>query len=173
VLDALEIERAALVGLSGGAKLALDVAYAHPEHVWALVHIAGPVSGIPWRLSDEQEAAYEAADTPDAEMEVDLQVWAPLGAEDRFRELLQQARPEAAEAARPPAVALEEVRVPTLVVTAQHDPPGLQESGREAARRIPDAQFVEVDSDHYLTLREPERITKLIRDFLTPLAPQQ
>jgi 3-oxoadipate enol-lactonase len=42
-LDALEVERAALVGLSGGGGLALDIAYAHPERVTALVHMAAPV----------------------------------------------------------------------------------------------------------------------------------
>jgi pimeloyl-ACP methyl ester carboxylesterase len=58
------------------------------------------------------------------------------------------------------------VRVPTLVVLAKHDPPELSAAGREAARCIPDARLVEVDSDHYLTLREPELVTALIRDFL-------
>jgi hypothetical protein len=31
---------------------------------------------------------------------------------------------------------------------------------------IAGARFVEVDSDHYPTLREPELVTGLIRDFL-------
>jgi pimeloyl-ACP methyl ester carboxylesterase len=172
VLDALGLERAALVGLSGGGSLALSVAASHPERAWALVHIAAPVAGLPWGLSEEQEAAYAAAQTPEEEMAVDFEVWAPLGVEDLYRELLLQVR-EGPDAVPRPPVALEDVQVPTLVITARHDPPRLQESGREAARRIPTAQFVEVDSDHYLTLREPERITQLLRDFLTPLAPQQ
>jgi pimeloyl-ACP methyl ester carboxylesterase len=58
-------------------------------------------------------------------------------------------------------------RVPTLVVIAKHDRPEVSDSGREAARRIPGARLVELDSDHYLTLREPELVTGLIRDFLT------
>jgi len=40
-------------------------------------------------------------------------------------------------------------------------------SSRTRPRRIPGARLVEVDSDHYLTLREPELVTDLIRDFLT------
>lgn len=163
ILDELGIERAALVGLSGGGKIALDVAAAHPERVWALAHIAAPVSGIAW--GDELEAAYADADTPEKELEADLEVWAPLGAEDVYRELLLQAKPRDVEAAKPPAVELEAVRVPTLVLTAKHDPPSLQSCGHEAARRILGARHVEVDSDHYLTLREPELVTKLLRDF--------
>ena len=163
VLNELGVERAALVGLSGGGKIALDVAAARPERVWALAHIAAPVSGIAW--GDELEAAYADADTPEKELEADLKVWAPLGAEDFYRELLLQAKPRDVEAAKPPAVELEAVRVPTLVLTAKHDPPSLQNCGHEAARRIPGARHVEVDSDHYLTLREPELVTKLLRDF--------
>jgi 3-oxoadipate enol-lactonase len=168
LLDALEVERAALVGLSGGGGLALDVAYAHPERVTALVHIAAPVTGLPLTLSPKLEAAYAAAKTPEEEMAVDMEVWAPLGAEELFRELrLQAPAGELPEAAKRPPVVLEDVRVPTLVVIAKHDPPGLSNAGREAARRIPGARLVEVDSDHYLTLREPELVTGLIRDFLT------
>lgn len=170
VLDALAIERVALVRLSGGGSLALSVAAAYPGRAWALVHIAAPVPGLPWGLSDDQEAAYEAAGTPEAEMAVDFEVWAPLGVEDIFRDLRLQVR-DGGEPARRPPVILEDVQVPTLAITAKHDPPRLQESGREAARRIPSAQLVEFDSDHCLTLRQPDRVTQLIRDFLTPLAP--
>src|SRR3954462_745131 len=45
VLDELGIERTALVGLSLGGKLALDVAVGHPERLSALVHVAGGVGG--------------------------------------------------------------------------------------------------------------------------------
>jgi len=165
LMEALDLGRAALVGVSGGGKLALDIAAAHPERVWAVAHIAAPVSGIPW--GDELEAAYADADTPEKELEADLKVWAPLGAEDFYRELLLQARPSDVEAAKPPPVELESVRVPTLVITAKHDPPSLQHCGREAARRLPQARLVELDTDHYLTLREPELVTTLLREFLS------
>jgi 3-oxoadipate enol-lactonase len=167
LLDALEVERAALVGLSGGGGLALSVAYAHPERVAALVHIAAPVAGLPLIMSPELEAAYAAAKTQEEEIAVDMEVWAPLGAEDLFHELrLRAPSGELPEAATGPPVVLEDVRVPTLVVIAKHDPPELSDAGREAARRIAGARFIEVDSDHYLTLREPELVSGLIRDFL-------
>jgi 3-oxoadipate enol-lactonase len=47
VLDALEIERAALVGLSLGGGIALDVALAHADRVWALAHVVAGVTGRP------------------------------------------------------------------------------------------------------------------------------
>ena len=49
VLDALGVDRAAIVGLSIGGGLALDVTLAHPDRVWALVHVAAGVTGHPGR----------------------------------------------------------------------------------------------------------------------------
>src|SRR5258708_24139963 len=96
-----------------------------------------------------------------------MSVWAPLGGEDLFHELrLRAPGGELPEAAKSPPVVLEDVHVPTFVVIAKYDPPELSDAGREAARRIAGARFVEVDSDHYLTLREPELVTGLIRHFL-------
>jgi pimeloyl-ACP methyl ester carboxylesterase len=173
LLDALGIEQAALVGLSGGGKLALDVAFAHPERVRALVHIAAPVTGVPW--AEELEELYAGADTPEQETAVDFQVWAPLGVDDLIRELRQEvhADPEEAVSAKSPPVELEEVRAPTLVIVAKHDPASLQNAGREAARRIPGARLLEVDSDHYVTLREPELLAGVLSDFLASAAPQE
>ena len=91
LLDALEIEPAALVGLSFGGRVVLDVALAHPDRVWAVAHVAGAVSGLPVDpYTAEQEAAYETAIEAvilDAAMEVDFAVWAPLGVDETLREL--------------------------------------------------------------------------------------
>src|SRR5439155_2412003 len=53
VLDALDIRRAALVGLSAGAQVATDFAIAHPDRVTRLVLTSPGVSGLatpplPW-----------------------------------------------------------------------------------------------------------------------------
>lgn len=167
LLDALGIGKAALVGLSGGGKLALDVAFAHPERARSLVQIAAPVTGVPW--GDELGELYSGVDTPEQKLAADFRVWAPLGVNDLMRELRQEVRddPEGAVEAKTPPVALEEVRVPTLVIVAKHDPASLQNAGREAARRIPDARLVEIDSDHYLSLREAELVSGLLLEFLT------
>ena len=178
VLDALDIDRAALVGLSLGGGLALDVVLAHPERTWALAHVAGGVSGLPVDpYTKEQDAAYEAAIKSgdlDTAMEIDFAVWAPLGVDDAMRELWRvtpDARgiPDGASpAARPDAQdRLGELTTPTLVVIAALDPPEQKEAGARVARTVPGAVLVEVDSDHYLTLREPDLVSGLLRDFLT------
>jgi 3-oxoadipate enol-lactonase len=171
VLDALAIEQAALVGLSMGGGLALDVAAAHPDRVTRVVHVAGGASGMPVDpYTPEQNEAFESG-TLAEKLAADFAVWAPLGS-DPFMEELWLATPDARELPddldiqRPAALVPEQVAQPTLVVVALHDPPAQQAVGRDLARRLPNAQLVEVDSDHYLTLREPELVTGLIRDFL-------
>jgi 3-oxoadipate enol-lactonase len=176
-LDALGIDRAALVGLSLGGGLGLDVALAHPDRVWALAHVAGGMSGRPLDLGDE--SAYEEAEKAgdlDAMMAFDFAIWAPLGVDDTIRELWHATPdalglPEGAAPAPRPAADPAQLTVPTLVVLAKHDPPELRALGEALAEEAPNARLVEVDSDHYLTLREPEQVSELLLEFLSSTAP--
>ena len=185
LLDERAVERAALVGLSFGGRVAIDAALAAPERCWAVVGVAPALSGHDSRaMTDEQDAAYDAAiDEHDLEraMAVDFEVWAPLGADDHYRELwlaTPDAEPlppgvEPRPEALPALPRLAELTCPTLVVTARHDPPGMREIGPLLERNAPNARHVEVDSDHYLTLREPELVTRLLVDFLPRRRPER
>jgi pimeloyl-ACP methyl ester carboxylesterase len=177
LLDALDVERAALVGLSFGGAIALDVALTNPERVWALAHVAGAVSGLPVDpYTQEQEDAFDAASESgdlDAAMDVDFAVWAPLGADEAMRELWRvtpDARgvPDGATAQARPATGerLAEIAVPTLVVLAALDPPAFKEVGRRVAQTVRGARLAEIDSDHYLTLRQPQQVDELLLEFL-------
>ncbi|HUJ56696.1 MAG TPA: alpha/beta hydrolase [Gaiellaceae bacterium] len=184
VLDALAIERAALVGLSLGGRIALEVALAAPERLWAVAGVAPGLGGhdAP-AYSEEQGARYEAAEADgdlEAMMAIDFEVWAPLGADDRIRRLwlaTPDAHPLPGEVQ--PRLAsdtrdrLAELAVPALIVTASHDPAGFREIGPLVAREAPDARHVELDSDHYLTLREPELVSRVLLEFLASAAPQE
>jgi 3-oxoadipate enol-lactonase len=184
VLDELGVERAALVGLSLGGRVAFDVALAHPGRLWALAGVAPGLGGHDGdAYTEEHEARYEAAeDKLEAMLEIDLEIWAPLGADDRIRELWRET-PDAnplpdgveplAPAGPPTKERLGELTVPTLVVTAAHDPAGFREIGPLVARAAPDARHVELDSDHYLTLREPELVSRVLLEFLASAAPQK
>jgi 3-oxoadipate enol-lactonase len=186
VLDELGIGRAALVGLSLGGRIAFDIALAHPDRLWAVAGIAPGLAGHDGAAySEEQGVRYEAAEAEgdlEAAMAVDFEVWAPLGADDRIRQLWR-ATPDAnplpdgveplAPAGAPAKERLGELAVPTLVVTAAHDPAGFREIGPLVANAAPDARHVELDSDHYVTLREPELLAGVLLEFLTTVAPQE
>ena len=182
-LDELGIERAALVGLSLGGRIALELALDAPGRFWALALVAPGLSGHDGRAySEEHEARYEAS--PDEEklatmMAIDFEVWAPLGADERMRRLWHatpdanplpggvEPRPARGGDAKP---RLAELDVPTLVLTAAHDPAGFREIGPLVAGEAPNARHLELDSDHYVTLREPELVARALLDFLTPLS---
>jgi 3-oxoadipate enol-lactonase len=186
VLDELGIERAAVVGLSLGGKLALDIALAHPERLWAVAGVAPGLGGHGGAAySEEQEVRYEAAEAEGdlaAAMEIDLEVWAPLGADERIRQLWQET-PEAngvppgleplQPAGAPAKERLGELALPVLVVTVAHDPAGMREVGPLVAGAAPDARHVELESDHYVTLREPELLAGVLLEFLTAAAPEE
>jgi len=183
VLDELGVARAALVGLSLGGKLALDLALAHPERLWAVAGVAPGLGGHDGdAYTEEHGARYDAAeDKLEAMLEIDLEVWAPLGADDRIRQLWRTTPdanplPDGVEPREPTGAPakerLRELVVPTLVVTAKHDPAGFREIGPLVAREAPGARHVELDSDHYVTLREPELVGRLLLDFLSATAPE-
>ena len=186
VLDALEVEQTALVGLSMGGKIALDIALAHPDRLWAVVGVAPGLGGHDGAAyTEEHEARFEAAlaeEKADVMMAIDFEVWAPLGADDRIRQLWR-ATPDAnplpdGVAPREPVGApakerLDELAVPTLIVTASHDPVGMRKIGPLVEREAPDARHLELDSDHYVTLREPELLSGVLLEFLAAAAPQQ
>jgi 3-oxoadipate enol-lactonase len=177
LLDELGIESAALVGNSRGGRIAIDFTLAHPGRVTALVPVAAGVSG--YRLSaysDDQasreEAALEAGDW-DAAADVTFEVWGSFGEDAVMRALLvanaaaellteQEQPPE-----RPAIDHLEEIRAPTLVITGDHDVPAMSELGDLLERRIPGARRLRFDgSDHFPSMREPNRFNHAVLDFL-------
>jgi pimeloyl-ACP methyl ester carboxylesterase len=178
LVEELRLAPVALAGVSLGGRVAIDVALERPDLVRAVAAIAPALSGhdgAPYTA--EQERAYdeaEAAGDLEAAMAVDFAVWAPLGVDERIRRLwlsTPDANPIPAGAgplppARPAKEHLDELSVPTLVVTVAHDPPGFREVGPLVARDAPAATHVELDSDHYVTLREPELVARTLLDFL-------
>jgi 3-oxoadipate enol-lactonase len=178
LLDELGLARVALVGLSRGGRIALDFALEHPEHVRALVLVASGLRGHPLRIegTPEQEARWEAAEVrgdPRELAELDLEVWAPLGADDDLRAMFvenavtsnaddPELSPERVAAER-----LSELRAPTLVVTADRDVPALNEVGERLAREIPSARHTLIHgADHMVPWRKPEELARIVAAFL-------
>ena len=178
LLDELGIKRVALVGLSLGGRIAVDIALARPERLWALAPVAPGLGGHDGgAYTPDHEARYNAAENKlEAMLEIDLEVWAPLGADERIRRLWHTTPdanplPDGVEPRLPDdaKARLGELAVPTLVVTAAHDPAGFREIGPLIAREAPNARHVELDSDHYVTLRRPELVARTLIEFLSGL----
>jgi pimeloyl-ACP methyl ester carboxylesterase len=177
LMDALEIERAALVGNSMGGAIEIDATLAAPERVTALVPVGSGLAGFEFRAySDEQEAraeeAWNAGRFDDA-ADVWLEVWAPLGADDRLREIAYSnvrawESEEFQRAAEPPAAQrLGDVRAPTLVLVGDTEVQGIVDISHKLAAEIPGARLeVLEDADHLPNLRRPDEFDRLVLDFL-------
>lgn len=185
VLQHEGLERVCLVGQSGAAARALDLALLEPDAVQALVLVAPGLSGFPF--PPEEVERFAAMETTARERghaaAVELMLEDPYFAGIRDRpELRPRVRalllendamwdPRLVEHARPvaePAVdRLDQVTVPTLVVIGDRDLPHIREIARKLAREIPEARLVEVEgAGHLVPLESPEPTTRAIRSFV-------
>ena len=176
VLDAAGADRAALVGCSRGGGIALTAAVDQPQRVAALILAGSSLPGhrleIDW--TPEQIERWEAADTAndfDAMAELDMEAWAPMGADDELRAMFVEnaagSNGEHSTTDQPVAGRLGEISAPTLVVTGSRDVGGINEIGAVLARGIPDARLAVIEeADHMIPWRTPEELSHLIVSFL-------
>jgi len=182
VLDALELERAALVGSSLGGAIALGVALANPDRITALVLAGSGVPGYeqwsPRMLSvwDEVDQAMKAGDLERAQ-ELDLAPWVlTLGepSDDLIRRIARENLGVFTidEELELPRDALEpslgEIRAPTLVTVGDRDIPEMLAIADLLAERIPNAEgpVVIEGADHLVPTRRPAEFDRAMLEFL-------
>ena len=175
-----------VVGFSMGGYVALTLALTRSELVRSLV-LAGTGAGGPNRVPRPAHVreAFDAAMSlpPEEQRRATLPYtfsagWAESNAE-RVDEIvaaaLEHPTPIETIAAHTAAcyrfydegVDVERIDVRTLVVHGSEDLIVPTENGRELARRLPDARYVELPGrGHNLMLQDPETFTELVLDFL-------
>ena len=176
VMDAVEIERAALLGISEGGPLATLFAATYPQRCRGLV-LYGSFSRSSW-ITPEGLEAYLAYVDRSWGSGRNLAMWAPSRKNDPA---LQQwwGRFERLGASPAAAVALvrmidkiditdilSSVHVPTLVIHCTGDTLINVEHGRFLAEHIPGARLVELSGDDHLFFVH-EEIPDAIEEFLT------
>jgi pimeloyl-ACP methyl ester carboxylesterase len=191
LLDAVGFERAALVGVSMGGALALDVALQHPGRVSALVLVGAGISGREPPDSfkaqmDEVDALFERG-LIDQVVERELEIWLygkgrtandvdpvirkAVGEMDRSNGLRfpADAKPEPIE---PPAIGrLAEVQVPTLVIVGDLDVDHVQEGARVLTNGIRGARLAVMNGvAHVPNMERPVEFNRLVIDFLNERA---
>ncbi len=189
MMDALNMQRAVLVGHSAGGTIALQVAQRHPERVEALVLVSpavGERAAIPpaarWLLATPQARRLAPLFLRDVEADFDdllRQAWhdperitpeiyegyrKPLKAHDWDRGLW-----ELTLAAGPPTneVPLEELSVPTLLITGDNDLIVPTPQTKELAALLPNAELIVIPECGHLAHEEhPELVLEAIAAFL-------
>jgi pimeloyl-ACP methyl ester carboxylesterase len=186
VLDALKLERVALVGCSSGGGLALDFAIAHPERVGALV-LEGPVlSGFPYSQHfNERGLRNRAPFRRSRDLAATVALWAEdpyitdarnADARARLRALLGRF-PQSITAGIPWSTRpdpdsrprLGDVKVPLRLVVGEsdiadvHAHVGAIQAGVAGAERI-----VVPRAGHLVHLERPDVFVALVEEFLDP-----
>ena len=176
VLEATEIDRAALVGASRGGNIALAAALERRERVSALALVGSGLPGhrleVAW--TPEQIARWDAAEAAgdwEAMAELDMEMWAPLGADAELRAMFVEnavgSNSDATTTDQPVGDRLSAISVPTLVITGGRDVAGINEIGEILARRIAGARRAVIEeADHVIPWRAPQQVAQLILDFL-------
>lgn len=186
VLESLKIERAALVGCSNGAKLAVDYALAHPDRVGSLVLVGPVVSGLPYSEHFQRRGLENFRPMfRDKSADGLIEAWvqdryildpASTRARERLRELLKGSpnplvnRGIESRAPERPAVGrLAEIKVPALILVGASDIPdvhahaGALEAGIQGSRRV-----VIPGAGHLIHLEKPDLFNETVLTFLRP-----
>ncbi|BEL08877.1 alpha/beta hydrolase [Actinoplanes sichuanensis] len=181
LLDGLGINELALVGASGGGRLALEFAARQPDRVTALALLCTALRGHPGSpeleaFDEREEALLEAGDVAGA-VDLNVDLWLGPEADDATRELVRTMQRHAFDVQLAAEdVAYEPVRTdpdlsriaaPTLLVTGAHDLPDFREIALHLAGVLPRARHVELEwAGHLPSLERPEAVNELLRDFL-------
>jgi len=189
LLEEHDLAPAALVGVSLGGRVAIEVAVARPELVRALVLVAPGLPGHDWshELRDawaEEETAFEAGDL-DAALEASLRTWVD-GPRRRPEEVDPQVRARVGEMQRRAyelGLGLEEdeeellvedlpqrlgeIRVPTLVLVGEEDQPDMHRIAERLEGEIPGAGRATIPGTaHVPSLERPREFDELVLPFL-------
>jgi len=183
-MDALAIDRAALVGNSFGGAVALRIAAVAPLRVSALALISSPAPEL--EPSPELQAAWEAEENAldrgdiDAAVEAVVGAWtlpdAPQALRDRVAAMQRRAfvvQAEAGSVAEAPDPldqnrdALSRLDVPTVVAAGDHDLVDFRHGAELLARSLPNARHAVIqDAGHLAPMETPETFRGLLLDFL-------
>jgi pimeloyl-ACP methyl ester carboxylesterase len=196
LLDALGIEKAAIMGTSAGATSALQFALRHPDRCSSLVLFSANTPG-------ETEAALPPEPVAKALFKSNFVFWlvttyfrssmrSTMGVPEGF-ELTPEHEADVAEVVKtilpvkPRAdgalfdmfvsnldvntgYPLEEIAVPVLIVNAVDDPLTLYRNAQSAAERIPGARLVTIEDGGHMLLGHQERVRSEIAAFLDEYA---
>ncbi len=190
LLDSLKIPSAVVLGLSAGARTALNFAVAFPERLTALVlYGSGPPGGFQPMPSGPLPGArfgeiarthgldslrkfvestgldWEPPNNPGYRKRID-RMWARYDGRD-----LLNPRPPSGRVSPARMDDLAKIRVPTLMIVGDHEIPLFRLVADTLARRIPNArQVVIADGGHGVHFAQPERFNAALLEFLSSVS---
>jgi pimeloyl-ACP methyl ester carboxylesterase len=195
VLDKLGVERAILIGVSNGGRIALDFAVENPPAVIALVLMDSGVSGYKPENTEEEHIwdQFEAHEIKYNQLvregnfrgaaAIDVDLWTNQVPNKLRESLLDIAEENARKSSAyppnlqtspvPPAFErLAQIRVPVLVLLGSKDLPGSILQGKRIHRTIIGSEFKVIEgADHIPSLSRTEEFNTTVMEFLNRIAP--
>lgn len=189
LLQALDIPRAHVIGVSFGARVATDFTLTHPEMVLSLTSVSSVVGGVSDETRSrmaEADRAGEAGDL-DRAVELELRLWID-GVGRRPEEVDPRARQEVRAMNRalweqadidvetididPPARSrLADIDAPTLVVVGELDIADVQATAELLLREVRDVRQVTIPrAAHHPHMEQPAIFNQAVLDFLSTVS---
>jgi len=188
LMDELNIDRAVIMGLSLGGKIAIDFALKSPDRVNGLILVAPGLSGFEFHGPENQlydEKFNAAAKNGDAEkmIEAFMEAWTygphrraqevePV-VRDKIRSMAQVSlktwNSQTRELVPSPAAAthLQDIKVPTLAIVGDMDMPNILEIVALLEKSIPHFEKVVIPgAAHMVNLEKPQEFDKAVHRFL-------
>ncbi|HTG84028.1 MAG TPA: alpha/beta hydrolase [Gemmatimonadales bacterium] len=190
VMDRLSIQRASLVGLSLGGRIAIDFALAHPDRVDRLVLAAPGISGGKW-IEEHGDTTWQAAARAAAQNRDSVAlalswlgsayistalrdsataVWVRGIVVDQapfWMDLIRNGRDLEQEAVPPAAGRLAELRMPILLLVGSDDTPFIRDIARAIQATSPNVRRVDFPGvGHMINLEARDQFQKSVTGFL-------
>lgn len=188
LLDALDVERASLVGCSMGGGAVIDFALENPQRVEALVLVGSAVGGFEFDEGTPEEwdelVAADGAGDLERVSELEVRMWVdgprrgPDAVDPAVRDLVRGMNfialenealqlGEELEPDKPAFSRLSQIQAPTLVLVGEEDRPRTLAASDLLVRELPDARkTVVAGTAHLPNMERPEEFNGLVLNFL-------
>jgi DNA-binding winged helix-turn-helix (wHTH) protein/pimeloyl-ACP methyl ester carboxylesterase len=188
VVDALALERFALLGISGGAATSIAYAVRHPHRVSKLVLFGGYAQGRNKRDSSQDAEEAQAfltmarkgwGDDRSAFARAFFSFWLPTGSPEQLKSFIDLMRIGEGGAGVDLRRAVDDIEivdllpnvaVPTIVFHSIHDRLVPFDQGRRLAASIPNARFVPLESENHALLSDEPAWAKFVGELEAFLA---
>jgi pimeloyl-ACP methyl ester carboxylesterase len=180
LIEGLRLVRPIVVGSSGGARIALELARTRPELLAGAVFSEPPIFSVSDAgralLADIVATVRPAAEAGGPRAAVDAffpllcpGLWSQLSDEEKGPYRANGAM-MLAEFAGPPYMPhlddIASIRVPSLVISGTRSHPALRTIAATIARALPDAQFVDIEGAGHVTYAErPDAFARAVASF--------
>ncbi|MEM7465851.1 MAG: alpha/beta hydrolase [Pseudomonadota bacterium] len=182
LLEFLNIDSAAIIGLSLGGWVATDFTIAYPEKIIALVAADAALMGYEWQEGRPSVLPVEVAQTQGVDAAKEFWVGSPLFEAARRHPRVLRHLDEMTQdysgwhwvnenpqilADEPSIFSLPKITCPSLVLVGEHDTWDFQQIAKILTQQIPNAESHTIDNaGHMSNMENPAQFNAVISEFL-------